>query len=126
MQTGFSGGNVQGVVGNAIPETLHDIPRGRLRIVRIIRRRLDVDMHCKLASDLRQRPTRPVTEPINDTPIEQGRGSGSAVIKVSARRIHGEHDVQILLHIARKVPEEFVFRIKHDIVSSRPASAVCH
>ena len=43
----------------------------------------------------------PVSEPVEDASIEEGRGGGGAVLEAVSRRVHGEHHVQVFHHLKR-------------------------
>ena len=41
----------------------------------------------------------PVSEPVEYTSVEEGRGGGSSVLEALAARVHREHHVQVLHHL---------------------------
>ena len=43
----------------------------------------------------------PVSEPVEDASIEEGRGGGGAVLEAVSRRVHGEHHVQVFHHLKK-------------------------
>jgi hypothetical protein len=64
-----------------------------------------IDYHGELFGHLVKTFLGPVSEPINDASIEEGRRGGSSVGKVWVRRIHGEDHMQIPLDI---LDEQFI------------------
>ena len=58
----------------------------------------------------------PISKPIDDATIEQGRAGRGTVVKIPRRRVHGEHHVQIALDVFGKMTKQFLFGVVHDIV----------
>lgn len=61
-----------------------------------------INYHCKLFSNLNQTLLRPVSEPINNTTIEQGRRRSGSVWKIWIVRVHCEDNMQVSLDILNK------------------------
>ena len=67
----------------------------------------------ELHGHLKQAIVRPVSEPIDDTSIEEGRRAGRPIGEVRVGRIHREDNVQVALDVLRKLLVQLFLRIKH-------------
>ena len=60
---------------------------------------LKVDFVGKFFAYLIESTIRPVTKPIEDTTIEEGRRGGCSVLQTFTRWVHGEHHMKIFDHL---------------------------
>jgi len=58
-----------------------------------------VNVLGELLGHLNQSLLGPVTKPVDYTSIEQGRRTGCSIRKVRIAGVHGEHHMQVALHI---------------------------
>lgn len=72
-----------------------------------------VNVFSEFFSHLDQSLLRPISKPINNTSIEQGRRTGCTVREVRITRIHGEYHMQITLDILDEGFVKLVFSIYH-------------
>lgn len=68
----------------------------------------------------------PVTEPVEHATVEESGTGGCAVLKTLRGRVHGEHDVQVLHHLASEPLVQLLVRVQHQTFSLRPLLALRH
>eukprot|EP00968_Pinguiococcus_pyrenoidosus_P008406 scaffold602_cov298-Pinguiococcus_pyrenoidosus.AAC.10 len=72
----------------------------------------EVGVHgAQLVSDLRQRDVAPRAEPVDHTSVVERRRGRAAVLEIGGRRVHGEDDMHVPLHLARELAEELLVAV---------------
>jgi len=79
----------------------------------------NVEEFGELEGDLKETIISPVTEPIDDTSVEQGGGTGCPVREVRICRVHREHHMKVALHILRELLVQLFLRVDHPVRLAR-------
>ena len=65
-------------------------------------RLVEVDFVGELQANLIESTSRPVSKPVEDTSVEQGRRCGSTILETLRGRIHREHNMEVTHNLRGK------------------------
>ena len=91
-------------------------PNITIKIISYIRL-VEVDFVRELQSDLVECTSGPVTKPVENTSVKQGRGGGSTVLQTLRGGVHREHNMEVTHYLRGRREREMMMIVTRTTVT---------